>query len=560
MLARDTRTRQGDWRRWASFCIALVLLNALLTFHNVWPTLAIHWQGELSVELPVLLLLLVLSNARLGATPRRLIAVLAALIVLFALGRYGAVTAPALYGREVNLYWDGPRLVSVTGMLVRVASVWTVAAMVLGAFAVVALLYVASWWSLGQIDATLRSYRAARVGVALAGVALVGCYFMQRSTGGESLLPRFSIPVSTTYETQLVRLVDALSGRAAQSLPPSPPLQSNFAALAGHDVLLVFMESYGRVTYDQPEFARALTPVRARLAAALQDTHRQVVSAYVTSPTFGGDSVLAHLSLLSGIEVRDSNRYALLMTQQRPTLVSVFRAHGYRTVDVMPGMRQSWPEGAFYGFDETYDANKLDYRGPEFGWWRIPDQFSLAAIDAAELQAEARKPLFVFFPTISTHMPFVPTPPLQPDRHRMLTAQPFDAEPLRQALAQEPDWTHMGKSYARSVEYFLDVLTNFLRDHPDDNFVLILLGDHQPAANVSGEGASWDVPVHVIGRQSAIMDSLRTRGFRPGLTPAPGSIGKMNELTPWLLTAFDKDRVRSPWQFMPIETAPSQAD
>jgi hypothetical protein len=223
-------------------------------------------------------------------------------------------------------------------------------------------------------------------------------------------------------------------------------------------------------------------------------------------------------------------------------------------------MRQSWPEGAFYGFDETYDANKLDYRGPEFGWWRIPDQFSLAAIDAAELQAEARKPLFVFFPTISTHMPFVPTPPLQPDRYRMLTAQPFDAEPLRRALAQEPDWTHMGKSYARSVEYFLDVLTNYLRDRPDDNFVLILLGDHQPAANVSGEGASWDVPVHVIGRQSAIMDSLRTRGFRPGLTPAPGSIGKMNELTPWLLAAFDKDRVRSPRQFMPIETAPSQAD
>ena len=37
------------------------------------------------------------------------------------------------------------------------------------------------------------------------------------------------------------------------------------------------------------------------------------MSGFVTSPTFGGNSWLAHLSLLSGIEVRDPRRYALLM-------------------------------------------------------------------------------------------------------------------------------------------------------------------------------------------------------------------------------------------------------
>lgn len=448
------------------------------------------------------------------------------------------MTAPALYGREVNLYWDVPQLASVTGMLVRVASAWSVAAICVGALVVLAVLYVAFRWSLGQIDVTLRSHRAARLGFGLGGAVLVGCFLVQQSSGGVPPLPRFSIPVSKTYSEQLVRIIDALSSRAAQLLPPSPPLQSSLAALASQDVLLVFMESYGRVTYDRPEFVQALMPVRARLAAAVQETHRGAMSAYVSSPTFGGDSVLAHLSLLSGIEVRDSSRYALFMTQQRPTLVSVFKAHGYRTVDVMPGMRQSWPEGAFYGFDEIYDSKRLDYRGPEFGWWRIPDQFSLAVLDSEELQRQARKPLFVFFPTVSTHMPFVPTPPLQPDGHRVLTAQPFDAEPLQRALAQEPDWTHMGKNYVSSVEYFLDVIANYLRERPIENFVLIILGDHQPAAIVSGEGASWDVPVYVISRQPAILGSLRARGFRPGLTPAERTVGKMNELTPWLLAAF----------------------
>ena len=98
--------------------------------------------------------------------------------------------------------------------------------------------------------------------------------------------------------------------------------------------------------------------------AAIHDTGRGAVSAFVTSPTFGGGSVLAHLSLLSGIEVRDQDQYVLLMTQQRPTLVSLFKGAGYRTVAVMPGLRESWPEGAFYGFDEIYGAPGLDYRGP----------------------------------------------------------------------------------------------------------------------------------------------------------------------------------------------------
>ena len=112
--------------------LALLLLNGSVTFHNVWPTLGVHWPGELSVELAGLVLLLALSNAWVGRTAPRALAALSVLMVLFALGRYCDVTSPALYGREVNLYWDGPRLVSVVEMFVRVASVWQVAVIVSG--------------------------------------------------------------------------------------------------------------------------------------------------------------------------------------------------------------------------------------------------------------------------------------------------------------------------------------------------------------------------------------------------------------------------------------------
>ncbi len=541
MIANMQLRRGGRVWQWASVLLALVLLNGSVTFHNVWPTLGVHWPGELSVELSGLLLLLALSNAWIGRSSPRVLALLSVLVVLFALGRYCDVTAPALYGREVNLYWDAPRLVSVIEMFVRVASAWQVLGVVGGALLVLLLLYALAHWSLQRVDQALSRYRPARVGGGVLATLLLGCFLWQQLDHDWPGVPRFSIPVSRTYGEQLSRILDAISSsRTVRTLPPSPPMHSDLGALSGSDVLLVFLESYGSVTYDNERFERALQAPRERLAAALSDTGRQVVSGFVTSPTFGGESVLAHLSLLSGIEVRDSTRYALLMTQKRPTLVSVFEHAGYHTIAVMPGMRQDWPEGAFYGFDDIYDSAKLDYRGPGFGWWHIPDQYAVAALDARELQVHPRKPLFVFFPTVSTHIPFNPIPPLQTDWQRMLTASPYDAAPLAQAFLQRPDWNDMGQSYVNSVAYFFDMLSSYLRERANDDFVLIVLGDHQPAANVSGEGAPWEVPVHIISKRPELLKALQAHGFRPGLTPVRPSSGPMNALALWLLQAFDQ--------------------
>jgi hypothetical protein len=560
MPPRPIEHRPRAWQ-WVSLALALILLNGSVTFHNLWPTLGVHWPGELSAELATLLLLFALSNAWLGPTPPRVVAGLAALSVLFALGRYAEVTAPALYGREVNLYWDGPRLISVVEMFARVASIWQVVALVGGTLLVLTLMYLLARWSLGRIDTVLRDYRAARFVLGFAGALLLASFLAQQLSERVPRIPRFSIPVSRTYGNQFARIVDALSSsRATRVLPPSPPLHSALEALSGSDVLLVFLESYGSVTYDRPEFARALQPARERLASALTRTGREGVSAFVTSPTFGGQSVLAHLSLLSGIEVRDSTRYALLMTQRRPTLVSAFKTAGYRAVAVMPGMQQAWPEGAFYGFDDIYDSAKLRYSGPEFGWWRIPDQYSVAALDARELQRQPRKPVFVFFPTVSTHIPFQPIPPLQRDWQRMLSSQPYDDAPLQRAFAQRADWNNMSKSYVSSVEYFYDVLTSYLLERSNDNSIYVVLGDHQPAANVSGEGAPWDVPVHIISKRTDVLEALRRKGFSSGLLPIRPSLGKMNELALWMLDAFDRADQRLPQPLHSDRDDPAQSD
>ncbi|HTT05664.1 MAG TPA: sulfatase-like hydrolase/transferase [Steroidobacteraceae bacterium] len=523
--------------------LALILLNGALTFANLWPTLGVHWRGELSVEIAALLTLMALGHAhsRSGRHgQRRGLALLSILVVLLALGRYADVTSPALYGRPVNLYWDLPHVGEVMGMLSRVASVWQLIALSLITLMVLALLYLLARWSIGQVDEAMRRNGAARTGLGVAGALLVVCFIAQQLSDRVPRVPRFSIPVSQTFGVQVARVVSVLSGSATRGLPAAPPLHSNFMALHGDDVLLIFVESYGRSTYDRSEFRSYLAPVRTRLQAAIHDSGRDVVSGFVTSPTFGGTSVLAHLSLLTGTQVRDKHEYSLLMTQQRPSLVSAFRAADYRTIALMPGNQHPWPEGSFYGFDHIYDARQLDYRGPPFGWWHIPDQYSLEYLDVNLLQPHPRAPLFVFYPTLSTHMPFRPTPPLQADWSRMLSAHPYDAGPLQASMARTPRWTHLGESYVGSVQYFFDVFAGFLRRRADEHCVIILLGDHQPASSVSGEGASWDVPVHVISSRPAILAALRAVGFKSGLTPSGPSLGDMNQLTQWLLAAFNE--------------------
>jgi len=55
-------------------------------------------------------------------------------------------------------------------------------------------------------------------------------------------------------------------------------------------------------------------------------------------------------------------------------------------------------------------------------------------------------------------------------------------------------------------------LAGYLQKNSARDFVMILLGDHQPPALVSGESAPWDVPAHVITGRMDILDRLLARG------------------------------------------------
>ncbi len=532
-----------------------VALNAALVFDNVWPTPAIEPTVGVSVEVAVLVLALAgwqaLRSRRArwpnGPTPlpRWPLVVAGVIGAILVIGRYLDVTVPSLYGRPVNLVWDAVHLPNLAVMAARSMPAWTLVA---GLSAAVAAFWLLAWlctrataWMAAGLHYRWLRGAAASVAIAvLAAAGVQGTALAQRWPLLADLGQWIGTPVTAGWlqQARFVALA-ATPSRAAAHLPPSPPLLSDLSALNGADVLLVFVESYGAAAYDRPEHAAVIAPAQALLAQAARDSGRVVRSAFVRSPTFGGGSWLAHASVLSGIGIADPAHYDLLLSSDRPSLVGVFKAHGYRAVALMPGLHADWPEGRYYGYDTLYDHRSIGYRGPAFGYWSVPDQFSLDAIARLELQRPGRAPVLVVYPTINSHAPFVPLPPYQPDWARLATEQPFDAAPLGEALGVQPDWMDLGPGWRQSIAYTLRSLAGFLGQRAPADAVTVVIGDHQPAASVAGRDAPWDVPVHVITRNPRVVAALDAAGFVDGVMPRRAPIGPMQMLAPLLLRSFD---------------------
>ena len=521
-----------------AFVFVLLLLNASLTFVNVWPTLSIRPALALSPEVAIAVLGLALVGPRL-AGGRRVVVLrwLGAVWVVLVLGRYIDVTTRSLYGREINLYWDIRNIPDVGAMLAFVANPAALIGFVLGIVAVPLLIYFPARWAFALVADATRHERVRR-GLIAAGIGTLLLGIAQRVDERVPSSVGVAEPSTAAYVRQAWKVASEIQRGGERRLPAVPEVHSDLSRVAGADVLLLFIESYGAVSWDRPEFSRALVAGRADLKSAIADTGRRVVTAYVQSPTFGGKSWLAHISLLSGIDVLDEDTNAALMSEKHHTLVTEFGNRGYRTIAIMPGLQRGWPEGSFYGFTEIYGAERLGYRGPEFGWWDITDQFAIARMDDLFIAPPQHSPVFVFMPSISSHTPFLPTPPYQPDWKRVLTTQPYDEVVVERAWSERPDWTDLGPGYVKAMQYVYTTLSGYLRLRSDRDLVMIIVGDHQPPAAVSGEGATWNVPIHVVTGRGAVLDRLVEHGFREGLAPQRPVVTSMAGLMPMLLNAF----------------------
>jgi hypothetical protein len=539
--------------------VALVILNALLSMTTVWPTPWARPDVRVAPEFIwtwILLLGVTALAARWRISPtlwRRVLIGVAVAYTALVIGRYIDITIPSMFGRGVNLLWDVPQLP-------RAFGVWAQGAprlQVLGTLALIVLVpavlatIVHRCLRVATQDALPYALRTPWVwALTVAAAALA----VANHAGVQATWPYVSKPVVPTFWQQTKTVITALSTRrAAAVLPPVPVLDAALAsamahppdgvhqvlpALRGQDVVMMMLETYGAVTYDNAAMNQRMLPARERFMADLAAGGKHVVSAFLRSPTFAGGTDLAHLTALSGVDLSDPLRHDVLLYNQRPTLISLFKKLGYQTFGVYASVSWDWPERKYYGFDVYLDARELAYPGPRLGYWWIPDQYTAAKFDVLHPRTAASPPRFVFFPTITTHMPFSPVPPFQPDWQRVLHPEPFDAAATEAAQAKKPNWMNMADDYVSMFEYTHTWLGSYLRRPEPRDTVHLLIGDHQPAANVTGEGASWDVPVHVVSRDRALLDRFKALGFAEGMNPPRPNLGGLHRVPDLVLQAM----------------------
>jgi hypothetical protein len=521
--------------------LALFVLNALMSMTNLWPTPFVKLDKRIAPEFVLLWVLILALVLWRGALSARAVTGLTVAYIVLVIGRYFDTTAPALFGRDINLYWDGYQIPRVVWVSLKSYPLWVSILVVAAVLLLFGVLYKTVRWAIGRVARDAAPYALNSVWVIVI-TALASVLVIANVRGARETWPYVSKPAIPTYVRQAKLLATAWNEQSLQkTLPASPSFDADLAALNGSDVNVFFLESYGQVAFTVPAISNPLQKSREKLQQQIAEAGMHVVSAYVGSTTYGGASELAHVAFLTGIDTGNPTVHDLLITTERPTLTGLFKQRGYEVHALYTALTWDWPEKKFYRFDQFSDARDLGYRGPKLGYWTVPDQYALARYAQLHpLTAQSPKRL-MFFPSITSHMPFHPVPPYQSDWQKLLSNEPFDAQQMQTVDEQREDWFNMRPGYVGMMDYNYQWLGGMLAQPQQREALYIVLGDHQPAANVTGEGATWDVPVHIISTRPELLERFTRRGFVPGLTPREPQIGKIFDFTRILMTALSSD-------------------
>ncbi len=514
--------------------VALLAIHAILLLPDRPEALGLHLLRLLPLELPLIVLGLVAFTGRTRDVLRILVVALLALMLIFKLASIGTRFG---FDRPFNPLVDAAMIPVAFDTIAKGVGFLGAAAAVLAVLLIVGLVVVLLYWATGVIAHSVTA--EARIFVSGAAFFVAMLSFIPALSGN---LHWDSSVFMRDQAVGFVRNIED-SGRFRAALLEKPfadlPAEGRLAGLKDTDVLFIFVESYGRSSLDNPRFSDA---VRTRLKAFTAEMAAKgftAKSAWMDSPTYGGESYLAHSTVVSGLWVDNNQRYGQLLKSQHETLVGDFAKAGWRTVTVMPEITMPWPEVDFFGFDAVYSALNLDYKGQSFDYMTMSDQYALAELQRRELDPTSRKPVMALVGLISSHIPWAPLPKLVPwdavgDGTVFTTARtPESANDVWR------DPKTVDAFYAKSIDYSLETLASFVSTYAKDNTLVFIIGDHQPMSFISGEGASHEVPAHLIARNPALITALEQGTWTPGMEPTRDSpTWPMDSLRERILKAY----------------------
>jgi hypothetical protein len=478
--------------------------------------------------------------------------IIGSVITLVALPRIVDAVALAFFGRPLDYLWDLQHATRVTALFQESLP----GLLVFGAIGAVALLILLGW--LLTLAATKRMGRCFSGPVwpslAILSLALLAFANAQAWPGQ---LPR----LASTHASNIIAYKvneawtwffekdAALASLKAERQGLGDPA-AGLPGLAGHNLLLIFVESYGAGLLEHPDTSTAAEALLRQAEVELSDEGFAFASGELLSPTVGGRSWLAHLSLTGGVFLTSNFLYRTFLESGEAVLADFMAQTGHRTVLYMPGIQGVWPESKQMRFDRRYLAADIPYKGPAFGWFILPDQVILERVFEQELE-HAEKPVFAQIALLSSHIPFHPVPPLLEEIQRLDDRKAWEQAVKREASFAEPNWGDWPAMYLKAASYTLSSVFDFIRRAAGEGSLVILLGDHQPPSFVSWGHGGARVPIHFISRDPDLIKPLLGLGYEPGLLPTRPAEGDaealpMSRVLGQLIAAFGANAEAAP--------------
>ena len=527
-MPRNAMADNTVQHKWHKIIIAVVVTVVIafvgLTLPDHPGAFRPHVFLRFPLEIPLLLLALLLLPRRLG-TP---FAVLTTLVVFTSLFlRIADIGVQSAFQRRFNPYLDIKMLFDGWNLLSGTIGAWQTALLI--ALVLTGFIGLAITFFLAQRRIAIAHPRQKRtlaipfVAILALGTAVwmsgtsLGLGGIADARAASYLEARLSLVAKSVadmhvFEQQLA--AEEAEGNAAE--------KSLFQGIRGRDVVLVFVESYGRSAIEDPRYSSLIRPRLQSVEQQLDAAGFASATTWSRSPTVGGLSWLAHGTFLSGLWVDSQARYDRLMISKRPSLNRLFHWAGWKTTAVMPAISMDWPEADYFGYDQVLAAKDLEYKGKPFNWVTMPDQYTLSAFDKLARRPANRQgqPVMAEIALISSHAPWTPVPTLI-DWNDVGDGTAFNDQATSGDTPSVvwSDHDRVRKQYIETIDYSLQTLGDYVARFGDDA-VFIILGDHQPASIITGPDASRAVPLHIISRDKKLIAKFTHDGFSPGMTPA----------------------------------------
>jgi len=183
----------------------------------------------------------------------------------------------------------------------------------------------------------------------------------------------------------------------------------------------------------------------------------------------GGPSWFTEYNVLEGLSARTFGRFSYFVTRiaagrVERGLPAALRRCGYRTFSLYPALGAFMSARSFQtttGVQHFFDQHDLGTKDIE------PDSFFFDAAARMIGQEHTRSPMFVFVYLAANHFPW-------DDRYRP------DLMPQWKDLGNVPPVDEYLRRQAISAQNYSDFVARLKREFPNEQFLLVRFGDHQP--------------------------------------------------------------------------------